>query len=559
MNLRRALLVLFAAVTACSSKDDGDSAPTATAEETTFEPFNLNLLGTSSPGDVWTLAITSTATSAPTFLLQGDHGTPGDLSDDIVVTGDARPSQASALLRPDASGAAAGFINDFYVLDLPGFGYVVPTDGRVITALTDDGCFIPTSGRYEFFETARGTRPDAFKDGPVLVADAAGFHLINDTTPNNGWDLTNLSCTAGRLRVGAASTPQSRVPPVDYAYVAPTPSKILGVTSSTGNIMIDFGPGFGGIMAFPENANGVDEGEAMYRRMRTRGLVGYLTHTLVEQPIGADDLDQAVARSTKEIYARVEVAMGDGLDGIMRLYNPQGTLIATTTVSFGFDAANQVNGGSAFAGLDRTPAGNSQANFQGALVRKADQMSMVMTGQWGGSSATFVRDALNIPLSAGKEEWRATLGLYLRLTPPRDCRGLQLPAVYTQNLGRQVVALRGQAVSQIDLRSDGTSLTTSQIAYEDGTFVDTSASPPFFQMSLNEGVSITTTSGRVRLYCGPDWPWNPGTDPQGATTGFSTAADTAFGFTAPGLYIVEIGPEAGGGGAGSNYIVFQVY
>lgn len=564
-NLTSSVSVFALSLPLLAGCGGGDSSSLVTGMPTghTPTPLAAEIVGTSAPGDVWSLSITNGQ-----FTLTGDNGTPANTADDYTASGTAARSGASVLLTPVGSDDPL-FQDPFYALSLPGFGYVLPLAGRAIAAIDRGPCNVATDGDYHYFPLAQNTRPDGQQwgfdmqirggvDGREIVLQEA--YRDGGNTGGWEWTLSNVTCASDVFTVGDISTPFSRDPGVEM-YEAPAIQNVFGAFSSNGTALLDFGRGFGGVVAVASSGVPSTEADtlAAYARVRNRILVGYAVATHATQATGEDWYAVDVQRGTREKALRVEITMGDGFIGSMRMFDLDGTMVAE-----GLDIDLAFSDGQASVRVDFSNASGSSADLNGALITSGEDLSIVAAGLEGSGVSTTFNDALAVTLGAGEEIWRTQYAMYLRFLPPRDCfePGTSLPDVYASSLGRTVPSMLGRTYERIEIEpvldTDGELVGTRRIVHHaDNTIEDYTNMPAFLLVDRGAVVQGATTDDYpFRVFCGPSYPWNPGQDALAATTGFATSATS--GFTVPGTYIIEVGPASGSGGGSSQYVVLEV-
>lgn len=546
----------------CGGGDD-DVLVTGVPTGSTPTPLSAEIVGTSAPGDVWSLSIVNGQ-----FTLTGDNGTPANTADDYVGSGTAARSGASVLLTPVGS-IDPLFQQPFYALSLPGFGYVLPLAGRAIAAIDRGPCNVATDGVYHYFPLAQHTRPDGAQWGwDMRIRTGVGGReivLAEDYRDGGGtggwqWTLSNVACASDVLTVDEVSTPFSRDPGVEM-YEAPAAASVYGAFSANGTALLDFGRGFGGVIAVASSGVPATEADelAAYARVRNRILVGYVVATHVTQETGEDPYGVDVLRGTREKALRVEITMGDGFIGSMKMFALDGTMVAE-----GLDIDLSLSDGRASVRVDFSNVSGSSADLNGALITSGEDLSIVAAGIEGSGVSTTFNDALALTLGANEELWRTQYAMYLRFLPPRDCfePGLSLPAVYAASLGQTVPSTLGRTFERIQIDpafdTSGNLVGTRRVVHHaDGTAEDYGNMPAFFLVDRGAVVQGESTSDYpFRVFCGPAYPWNPGQDPLAATTGFGTSSTS--GFTVAGTYVIEVGPASGSGGGASQYVVFEV-
>jgi hypothetical protein len=569
--------VAIALASACSDSDSS-SSPTPDVVPYDVTPAALpalDLVGTSTPGDVWTF----TRLGGDRYRLTGDKGTPNVSGDDVVREGtlgslgtvpgnESQDADGIFVFRPDGVGPNEGVL----IVRLAGFGYVLALpagagqDPVHVVAVERGPCALPASARYRPFEIALNKRPDGFRYPSVGTFAASTLDFVPIHEPTQSWNLGGASCDAsGDVRFTTISTPYSRETQPQYPVEAPAIANVVGRFSPAGVLLLDYGKGFGGSISVPE-ATALPRSEADIATLaplyRSRAFAGYLTATSVFQPVGATRSDPSVPRTSRSNTFWANLRTTDDHRSSLSLHTLTGDAVAPgTTASFDLSALNTENGGAVLL-VNAHDGGLNDLALGGPVIREngSRTISLVMSG-YNGAPSPFL-DAISPLVPAGSELVQSLYVAYFTLVPPRNCEAptLQWPA---DARPASLAALDRSPPQQVRVRPSSGSIDVSVV---DGTgerpLARSNAGPiNGVQIALGTPFSLDAPApGHAwRIFCGPDFLWRPGAR-QDAQTGRGYASDEPGFGLAEGTYVFEHGPEVDPGGVNplSKHFVVRV-
>ncbi len=542
------------------------------------------LVGSASPGDVYTLTL-----SGATFSLRFDNGTPTNAADDVLVGGDVtrRGGSTPLLLSVRSSSNRVRFAigSTLKALALPGFGYALELGGALVTALEPATCaessaltaqwsgMAMTTPTFAVFEAAPGARADALRPWPLrgavpsapMMAPTFVFGAAED--PGTDWRVTLGACDPTQNHVRPAfsvTTPFTRAVgagTAPFPYRGPEPASTSAFFTKSGTMVVDFGLGYGAVFARvqPDLAALAAQQQRLDLRLRTRTLIGYLTNYSTFQPAGATREDPSVLRSPWSRTLAVKLVI-DGQSGSMQLSSLDGTAVGPAIPVQFF-----LNGGSLelVAGNNVRMAGITIDNDSGTsfLVSAPDPN----VARAAAPAPTAFESTSAIPTPMGTELWTRYFVAHLRLEAPLDCfnDGITLPPEYTDNRARPVPTIPPVADRQIRVAFGGSAPRVEVVNQSPGEAIprvsDVSSLPRYFVVSRGQAVQLSAPAGhRVRLLCGPEYPWNPGADRRAPVEGVDSRSPGSFGFSTPGVYVIESGPDGVVQGPQSQHFVIEV-
>lgn len=553
---------------ACSDAAPPPASPSAKPAGIRFPDPPASVRGTAAPGDLFQLTI-----AQGHFTLTGDSGTPGSPADDFKAEGQVTVQGGSfpvlLVVSSSTHPALAAVGKTYQALELPGLGWAVALERVAVSAYEIGPCSLAALPELSTFGASSPTRLDGVRSPlfSTLTATGADLALVSygasdaagspDPATKEEWSLKGATCASdGSVHFATITTPGQRAHDGDpvkypYAFKAPDPNATVGFFSKAGALLVDFGKGFGGVIAVPTKDvldRQSDGAKLLGKRVAGRRLSGFLTEVSVFQPVGADRNDPSVARTSTSRVLRVEVVMGNGQNGVMHVETLDGTLVKD-----GLDTLVALSRGSLALTLGST------LSLTGITVDTARGTSFVASSPAVNEQQTVAE--LATPAPTGTELVFHEYVAQLRLSAPRDCfaPNFALPSAYTANLASNVASVRGLDVSRISVQFQGNGPVAKASPRSGSASIDFSAAPPFMLMKSGTPVQLSAVAPNpIRLYCGPEYPWAPGADLYGAVDGVDTGAGGNVGFVVPGTYIVESSPPGAPGGAGSQWYVFEV-
>ncbi|MFO0557694.1 MAG: hypothetical protein U0269_06715 [Polyangiales bacterium] len=595
---RRWITGLFLSLVSCSTPPAmAPMIERATPPNLRTPPPPAELVGTAQPGDVYSLTI-----SGSRFSLVNDEGTVNVPGDDLRISGDVGPRDGASPFTLTVRGGAVSLVPDGTVikaLALPGFGYALDLNGTIVTAIEPATCAessailsrwrtrssspsqgellaitdvapgvvwesrrpLPLAGR-GFYGPFVGSPTPALQLGFGRAADPDSLRWLAVISPCEGAAVTTS--------VGLLSTPLGREVAAGtamFAYRSPDAAQTTARFTKSGALFMDLGRQFGAIAAAPleDPSTAPLRIERLRTRLLSRTLVGYLSNVSLFQGPGANREDPTIERRSlsRTMAVRIDVT-GNG--GSMQLTSTVGTPIGAAipvTVTIGTDGllsigAGNVSGETEFRGI-------TIDNDQGSsFLLSANDLRSESTSP---PAATAFEMAVAIPSPAGMELFRRSYTMHLRMSTPNNCfaPSTTLPAEYSDNVAHAVPMVSQPRLMALGIEFNGTSVTArirqwADEAHSGAPVVrDISSERRYALIAPSTPVEISATAGRrVRLLCGPEYPWGPGTDVFGAVDGVQSAAMGNLGFVVPGIYVIESSPAGATPGAQSQYYVIEV-